>query len=59
MCGPEYCSMKITEEVRDFAAKQTTSAVTFVAAEEAKQGMAEMSEKVRETSGDVYLPAPA
>jgi phosphomethylpyrimidine synthase len=22
MCGPKFCSMKITQEVRDFAAKQ-------------------------------------
>ncbi|CAM3120872.1 Phosphomethylpyrimidine synthase [Sphingomonas antarctica] len=25
MCGPKFCSMKITQEVRDFAAKQNTS----------------------------------
>jgi phosphomethylpyrimidine synthase len=24
MCGPKFCSMKITQEVRDFAAKQNT-----------------------------------
>jgi phosphomethylpyrimidine synthase len=48
--------MKITQEVRDFAAKQNASADTFLAAEEAKQGMAEMSERFRETGGDIYLP---
>ncbi|WP_129791984.1 phosphomethylpyrimidine synthase ThiC [Sphingosinicella sp. CPCC 101087] len=25
MCGPKFCSMKITQEVRDFAARQNTS----------------------------------
>jgi phosphomethylpyrimidine synthase len=26
MCGPKFCSMKITQEVRDFAAKQEQGA---------------------------------
>jgi phosphomethylpyrimidine synthase len=25
MCGPHFCSMKITQDVRDFAAKQGLS----------------------------------
>jgi phosphomethylpyrimidine synthase len=32
-CGPKSCSMKITQEVGDFAAKQDTD--SFVAAAEA------------------------
>jgi phosphomethylpyrimidine synthase len=32
MCGPKFCSMKITQEVRDFAAKQNQSAESFLAA---------------------------
>jgi len=54
MCGPKFCSMKITQEVRDFAAKQNAGADTFLAVEE---GMAEMSEKFRERGGEIYLPA--
>jgi phosphomethylpyrimidine synthase len=46
--------MKITQEVRDFAAKQNASADTFI---EADKGMAEMSEKFREKGGEIYLPA--
>jgi phosphomethylpyrimidine synthase len=71
MCGPKFCSMKITQEVRDFAAKQNASADTFLAADAtdadravfaggsvaADAGMAEMSEKFREKGGEVYLPA--
>ncbi|MCW4462194.1 phosphomethylpyrimidine synthase ThiC [Sphingomonas sp. BT-65] len=32
MCGPKFCSMKITQEVRDFAAKQNQGAESFLAA---------------------------
>jgi phosphomethylpyrimidine synthase len=35
MCGPKFCSMKITAEVREFAAKQNSSADTFIAADKA------------------------
>jgi len=70
MCGPKFCSMKITREVRGFAAKQTggadsgfpgesgspeRSADTFLAGEEAKQGMAEMSQKFGEIGSEVYV----
>ena len=56
MCGPKFCSMKISQEVREFAAKQNAEIGTFVAAEDAEKGMAEMSEKYRE-AGDLYIPA--
>ncbi len=60
MCGPKFCSMKITQEVRDFAAKQNSD--SFLAAEPvapaaAEAGMAEMSERFREKGGEIYLPA--
>ena len=55
MCGPKFCSMKITQEVRDFAAKQNASSDTFLAAEEAEQGMAEMSERFEDGGGEVYV----
>lgn len=45
MCGPKFCSMKITQDVRDYAAKQ----------KEAASGMEEMSEKFKELGGEVYL----
>jgi phosphomethylpyrimidine synthase len=57
MCGPKFCSMKITQEVRDFAAKQNAPADTFLAAGNAEAGMKEMSEKFREKGGEIYLPA--
>ncbi len=55
MCGPKFCSMKITQEVRDFAARQNDGA--FLAAEEADRGMAEMSRKFREGGSEIYRKA--
>jgi phosphomethylpyrimidine synthase len=57
MCGPKFCSMKITQEVREFAAKQNQPSDAFIAAEEVEAGMAEMSEKFRETGSELYLGA--
>ena len=56
MCGPKFCSMKISQEVREFAAKQNAPIETFAAAEDAEKGMAEMSAKYKE-AGDLYIPA--
>jgi phosphomethylpyrimidine synthase len=58
MCGPKFCSMKITQEVRDFAARQNAEITTFVASEaEVEAGMAEMSEKFREVGNQLYVGA--
>jgi phosphomethylpyrimidine synthase len=66
MCGPKFCSMKITQDVRDYAASlgDNEKAALGLAAEKglsaeaiAKAGMAEMSEKFREMGGEVYLDA--
>ncbi len=69
MCGPKFCSMKITQEVRDFAAKQNGPADGFLAAEtdparaafatpaDAEAGMAGMSDVFKEKGGEIYLPA--
>ena len=62
MCGPKFCSMKITQEVRDFAAKQNQDANAFIAAApvseaEAEAGMAEMSKVFREKGSELYMGA--
>ncbi len=44
MCGPKFCSMKITQDVRDYAKAQ-----------EVAQGMEEMSEKFKELGSEVYV----
>jgi phosphomethylpyrimidine synthase len=56
MCGTKFRSMEITQEVRDFEAKQNASADTFLAVEEADKGMAEMRERFKEGGGKIYLP---
>jgi phosphomethylpyrimidine synthase len=57
MCGPKFCSMKISQEVREFARLQNQTADTFVAAEEAEAGMAEMSKVYDETGRELYMGA--
>jgi phosphomethylpyrimidine synthase len=47
MCGPKFCSMKISQEIRDAAKGQN---------DVAEAGMAEMSEKFRATGGEIYVP---
>jgi len=57
MCGPKFCSMKITQEVREFAAKQNQASDAFIAAEAAEAGMREMSAVFKETGGELYMGA--
>jgi len=55
MCGPKFCSMKISQEVRDFAKLQNQDAEGFIAVEEAEKGMAQMSEVYEESGRELYL----
>ncbi len=52
MCGPHFCSMKITQDVREYAAKHGIGAEDAIAV-----GMREKSEQFRESGGKVYVPA--
>jgi phosphomethylpyrimidine synthase len=47
MCGPKFCSMKITQDVRDYAATLNDK----------EQGMAAMSEKFKSLGEQVYVDA--
>ncbi len=49
MCGPKFCSMKITQDVRDYAATLNDKEV----------GMAQMSKKFRDMGSEVYVEAEA
>ena len=57
MCGPKFCSMKISQEVREFAKLQNQDSAGFIAAEEAERGMAQMSEVYEETGRELYMGA--
>jgi phosphomethylpyrimidine synthase len=48
MCGPKFCSMKITQDVRDYAARLN----------EKQEGMEEMAKKFREGGDRIYVPIP-
>ena len=51
MCGPKFCSMKITQEVREYAAQQEAMAQPI------EVGMAQMSTAFRSRGGELYHPA--
>ena len=51
MCGPKFCSMKITQEVREFAAKQG-----LAEGDALQQGMAAKSEEFKQVGGELYIP---
>jgi phosphomethylpyrimidine synthase len=61
MCGPKFCSMKITQDVRDYAAtlNDPAAGVGSPAEAVAKAGMAQMSEKFRQMGNEVYVDAEA
>jgi phosphomethylpyrimidine synthase len=52
MCGPHFCSMKITQDVRDYAQRQGLSE-----AEALRKGMQEKSIEFVQRGGNVYLPS--
>ncbi len=70
MCGPKFCSMKITQDVRDYAASLGDNEKTAlglsphpeegrrpVSKDEAERGMAEMSDKFNAMGQQVYVDA--
>ncbi|MFP1840645.1 phosphomethylpyrimidine synthase ThiC [Lonsdalea quercina] len=50
MCGPKFCSMKISQEVRDYAAQQQAEAQPI------EVGMAQMSAEFRSRGSELYVP---
>ncbi len=49
MCGPNFCSMKITQDVRDYAASQGISEEQAL-----KQGMEEKAVEFKKTGAQIY-----
>jgi phosphomethylpyrimidine synthase len=59
MCGPKFCSMKITQDVRDYAASLGANEKAALYPDAAQAGMKEMSEKFKKMGGEVYVDAEA
>jgi phosphomethylpyrimidine synthase len=53
MCGPQFCSMKITEEVRAYAAAKGLGEQQSLV-----EGMRERSAEFARSGGELYRPAP-
>ena len=49
MCGPHFCSMKITQDVRDYAAQKGLEADEALGA-----GMDEKAKEFREQGAEIY-----
>jgi phosphomethylpyrimidine synthase len=53
MCGPKFCSMKITQEVRDYAATHGLPEETVAVV----HGLREKAAEFKKTGGEIYRPA--
>ncbi len=53
MCGPNFCSMKITQDVRDYAAEKGIGDIKVAVAE----GLAEKAKQFKEEGGEIYKEA--
>ena len=49
MCGPKFCSMKISQDVREYSAAER----------EKEKGLQDMAEKFRESGGEIYMKESA
>ncbi|MCM2340693.1 MAG: phosphomethylpyrimidine synthase ThiC, partial [Rhodoferax sp.] len=51
MCGPKFCSMKISQEVRDYAKVKGMSDEQALT-----DGMQDMSDAFKRAGGEIYVP---
>lgn len=57
MCGPKFCSMRISQDVRDFANSLTQETAVTEASIEA--GMKEKAQEFKEKGGELYVREPS
>ena len=66
MCGPKFCSMKITQDVRDFTAKLDSGEISIKILDETivmtaemtvEQGMALKAKEFNDNGAEIYQPA--
>src|SRR6185295_15052264 len=55
MCGPKFCSMKISQEVRDYARGTNDT----LSSEEIRAAMAKKAAEFREHGSEIYVPKTA
>ena len=53
MCGPKFCSMKISQDVRDYAAKQGIGDIGIAV----EKGMAEKADQFKKSGSEIYQKA--
>ncbi len=51
MCGPNFCSMKITQDIRDYAATRNIKDIKIAV----EEGMKEKSKQFAESGGKIYI----
>ncbi|MBX6395246.1 MAG: phosphomethylpyrimidine synthase ThiC [Alicyclobacillaceae bacterium] len=51
MCGPKFCSMRITQDIREYAAQKGINLEEAI-----ETGLAEKAEEFRKTGGEIYRP---
>jgi len=61
MCGPKFCSMKITQDVRDFTAKLDSGEISIKILDEtismsAEEGMALKAKEFTDSGAEIYQP---
>ncbi len=59
MCGPKFCSMKITADVREYASGLTDNEKAALYPEAAQVGMDQMSKKFLDMGAEVYVDRDA
>jgi phosphomethylpyrimidine synthase len=52
MCGPKFCSMKITQEVREYAAKKSLDDKAAI-----EEGLKEKAQEFKEKGAEIYVKA--
>jgi phosphomethylpyrimidine synthase len=52
MCGPHFCSMKITQEVREYAAQLNVNEAVAI-----KSGLKQKAEEFKQTGAEIYTKA--
>ena len=53
MCGPKFCSMKISQDVRDYAASQGIGDIGIAV----EKGMAEKADQFKQSGSEIYQKA--